>query len=208
MTPGKYELVCQVCETFVLERSKHCGICNRCVDVFDHHCSWVNNCIGKRNYRPFIALVALVVVHSLIQIAGNIVVLSTLQSSEAKELLADFYNTTELAIQIPVYILLSVSTIVQLGFAVYFAKLLYLHYWLYKHDLTTYDYILYLRKKQVYPELKLDSMQIRSTHQSKVLSKVTENAELAHSITTAVAQNTSAPTSKNEGPKPSACERL
>jgi len=28
---------CDVCESFVHDRTKHCGDCNRCVDMFDHH---------------------------------------------------------------------------------------------------------------------------------------------------------------------------
>uniref|UniRef100_A0A0E0B956 S-acyltransferase n=1 Tax=Oryza glumipatula TaxID=40148 RepID=A0A0E0B956_9ORYZ len=49
---------CSLCEVEVLQHSKHCRVCDKCVDGFDHHCRWLNNCIGKRNYKRFFILMA------------------------------------------------------------------------------------------------------------------------------------------------------
>jgi len=46
----KYEFMCEICQTHVLNSAKHCGACNRCVNDFDHHCRWINNCVGSKNY--------------------------------------------------------------------------------------------------------------------------------------------------------------
>lgn len=49
---------CHLCNIQTSSRcTKHCSICNKCVDHFDHHCKWLNTCIGQRNYLPFIACV-------------------------------------------------------------------------------------------------------------------------------------------------------
>ncbi|TVU47982.1 hypothetical protein EJB05_07600 [Eragrostis curvula] len=53
---------CSLCEAEVLKNSKHCRVCDKCVDGFDHHCRWLNNCIGKRNYRGFFFLMASAVI--------------------------------------------------------------------------------------------------------------------------------------------------
>mmetsp|Transcript_114 Transcript_114/g.127 ORF Transcript_114/g.127 Transcript_114/m.127 type:complete len:254 (-) Transcript_114:250-1011(-) len=47
-------LLCADCEVIRTYRSRHCSICNRCVERFDHHCPWLNNCVGKRNHGHFL----------------------------------------------------------------------------------------------------------------------------------------------------------
>jgi hypothetical protein len=40
--------LCPECEVIRTPRSRHCNICGRCVDRFDHHCPWINNCVGVK----------------------------------------------------------------------------------------------------------------------------------------------------------------
>ena len=54
---SKYEFMCEICDTHVLNSAKHCGACNRCVNEFDHHCRWINNCVGAKNYIWFFRLI-------------------------------------------------------------------------------------------------------------------------------------------------------
>ena len=51
----KIELLCPVCRIIKLNQSKikHCIICNKCIDNWDHHCFWLNICINKDNYNLF-----------------------------------------------------------------------------------------------------------------------------------------------------------
>ena len=51
--------LCPECEVIILPRSRHCNVCNKCVDRFDHHCPWLNNCVGRRNHSFFIIFVSL-----------------------------------------------------------------------------------------------------------------------------------------------------
>lgn len=49
--------LCPECEVIRTPRSRHCNICGRCVDKFDHHCPWINNCIGIRTHGWFIVFI-------------------------------------------------------------------------------------------------------------------------------------------------------
>jgi palmitoyltransferase len=51
--------LCPDCEVIRTPRCRHCTLCQRCVDRYDHHCPWVNNCIGKGNYAQFYIFVLL-----------------------------------------------------------------------------------------------------------------------------------------------------
>ncbi|XP_046888000.1 palmitoyltransferase ZDHHC4-like isoform X2 [Hypomesus transpacificus] len=51
--------------------SKHCRVCNRCVQRFYHHCVWVNNCVGAQNTCNFLMYLL-----SVCGMAGSMAVLT------------------------------------------------------------------------------------------------------------------------------------
>ena len=59
------EYYCPKCLIKMDFRTKHCVICDKCVDDFDHHCFWVGNCIGKKNFSLFFDFLVYVIFNTL-----------------------------------------------------------------------------------------------------------------------------------------------
>lgn len=64
------ESLCPFCEVIRLPKSRHCNICNRCVDRYDHHCPWVNNCVGRTNHSRFYVHLILVITYCTLSIVN------------------------------------------------------------------------------------------------------------------------------------------
>ena len=68
--------MCPDCEVLRTERSKHCAICNRCVERYDHHCPWINNCVGINNHTPFLVFIVTLIMILMLIIISSIVMLA------------------------------------------------------------------------------------------------------------------------------------
>ncbi|KAG2537905.1 hypothetical protein PVAP13_9NG323800 [Panicum virgatum] len=139
---------CSLCEAEVLQHSKHCRVCDKCVDGFDDHCRWLNNCIGKRNYKRFFILMASAVLLLIMQwlVGALVLILCFMKRGEfsgqiVSNLGSSFSMTAFVVVLVTCTLLAMIATIP-------LSQLLCFHILLIKKGISTYDYIVALREQE------------------------------------------------------------
>jgi palmitoyltransferase ZDHHC1/11 len=125
---------CTVCLSSVSNSSKHCGKCDKCVLGFDHHCKVLNNCIGAANYVLFFWLLVTVEFFLLLQTATG------------------FYSASTLTDSYPMMGIVLAGSATSFVLLVANGLLIGFHCWLRLKKMTTYDYVVQNRSKQIVPQ--------------------------------------------------------
>ena len=71
------ESLCPFCQVIRLPQSRHCNICNRCIERYDHHCPWINNCVGRTNHSGFYVHLILIMAYCITSLVNSIVSLAS-----------------------------------------------------------------------------------------------------------------------------------
>lgn len=144
-THGTTVKYCVTCHIWRLPRMSHCNLCKSCVYVHDHHCVFMNNCIGFRNYRYFLWFLLLAVLTSVM-----LSVLGWIHTYHYRILGRDNIDTFKDSIsENPGAFLLALYGLC--GF-VYPAMLLIFHLFLSANNLTTREYLNFVRGTRHAPE--------------------------------------------------------
>ena len=130
------EFYCRDCDLHVEQRTKHCPVCNCCVDGFDHHCNWVNTCVGRVNYARFVGCVWCLDLWSVVLLAAEVFALAQTSHEQA------------IGLVVCVYLNVVVCVVVCCGSSF----LIVFHWYLWRRGLTTHEWA--TRRKVVPAECK------------------------------------------------------
>ncbi|KAI5057711.1 hypothetical protein GOP47_0027726 [Adiantum capillus-veneris] len=148
LEPGNGNSFCSLCRVPISFRTKHCCVCDKCVDGFDHHCQWLNNCIGKRNYKIFIILIVAASFMFTLQWSFGlwIIVQRSLRERRYENIISLRLGRSFPSLG---YLLVLVScTFVAMVATYLLAQLIFFHVLLIRKGLTTYEYILAKRNEE------------------------------------------------------------
>lgn len=133
---------CATCHIWRLPRMSHCGTCNCCVLVHDHHCLFLNNCIGSRNYRYFLWFLVTTVAACVL-----LAVISFVRLFHYRRVSLGIHCFSQSAALSPVSLLLA---IIALSAFTYTGLLLAFHVFLTANNITTREYLTYMRPSPDY----------------------------------------------------------
>jgi len=138
---------CNYCLEHVHAHSKHCRVCDKCVTVFDHHCHWLNTCVGLQNYPYFAVMLASAAAFLFFHAAMAIVLTITVSLPDDPMYNAALETTAWSSISATgIAAMAGVSAAIALIGAAFVTKLGLFHLALWKHKLTTYEWILIQRE--------------------------------------------------------------
>ena len=165
---------CIICCSNVLSNSKHCKICNKCVEKFDHHCDWLNNCIGEQNYFWFFSLLWIVFLYLSYNISIYAYAAAAfIKRTEDQEILmlensAFFGFSLKLSFGFTLF-----NALLNLFVFVNIAYLIFVHIWLRCKGITTYEYIVDKLAKQ---DLKIqETLERKHDKSENAVLKITNN---------------------------------
>jgi len=64
---------CPYCRIKKTNKIKHCHVCKKCIQGFDHHCNWIDNCVGDNNKTKFLFFVSITMTNLLFNLFIGIV---------------------------------------------------------------------------------------------------------------------------------------
>jgi len=70
-SPFLSQAYCPTCHSFQTSTTEHCGVCEVCVQDWDHHCPWVGKCVGRGNKVAFYLWIAGMLCSALTLCVGN-----------------------------------------------------------------------------------------------------------------------------------------
>ena len=86
---------CYKCFIKKTSTSKHCIICDRCYEDFDHHCFWINKCVAKRNYKLFMTFLFVAAIYLIFTLTITIISLIEMIKNFWNDNICEIYSKLE-----------------------------------------------------------------------------------------------------------------
>ena len=72
--------ICPWCLIYSNPYTKHCYICNKCINYKEFHNNWINNCIGRRNIDSYFKFLGFLIFYIFIKVIFCFVCLLAISS--------------------------------------------------------------------------------------------------------------------------------